>query len=263
MSTDEATKPQVKMKETERIVQGPGPGRGPFGGGMVGQKANTFKPSAKRLIGTMRPERFKVYLILILALGSVVLMSFGPKILGDATDHILGGILGRAQAHGAHIPDKLSKSTHLTNGVDFNAVGNILLLALTVYLVSSLLSWLQGYVLNDVVQAAISRMRGEVEDKVNRLPLGYFDSQPRGELLSRVTNDIDNVSQTLQQTMSQLLTSLLSVFAVLAMMVWISPLLAVIALVTVPLSIIVTKQVMSRSQGRFIEQWRRTGRVNA
>ena len=255
--------PQGRMKETERIVQGPGPGRGPFGGGMVGQKANTFKPSAKRLIGTMRPERVKVYLIMVLALASVVLMSFGPKILGQATDHILGGILGRAQAHGYHVPDKLAKSTHLTNGIDFTAVANVLLLAVGVYVAASLLSFLQGYVLNGVVQSAISRMRRDVEDKVNRLPLSYFDSQPRGELLSRVTNDIDNISQTLQQTMSQLLTSLLSVVAVLAMMIWISPLLAVVALVTVPLSIVVTKQVMSRSQGRFIEQWRRTGRLNA
>lgn len=257
------TQPQGRMKETERIVQGPGPGRGPFAGGMVGQKANSFKPSAKRLIGTMRPERLKVYVILVLAVGSVVLMSFGPKILGQATDHILGGILGRAQAHGFHVPAKLSKSTHLTNGIDFTAVRNVLLIAVAVYVIASLLSFLQGYVLNGVVQSSISRMRGDVEDKVNRLPLSYFDSQPRGELLSRVTNDIDNISQTLQQTMSQLLTSLLSVVAVLSMMIWISPLLAVIALVTVPVSIFATKQVMSRSQGRFIEQWRRTGRLNA
>ena len=106
-------------------------------------------------------------------------------------------------------------------------------------------------------------MRADVEDKINRLPLGYFDRQPRGELLSRVTNDIDNVSQTLQQTMSQLLTSLLTVVAVLAMMFWISPLLALIALVSVPVSMVVTGAIMKRSQGLFVAQWRRTGRLNA
>ncbi len=106
-------------------------------------------------------------------------------------------------------------------------------------------------------------MRDDVEDKVNRLPLAYFDKQPRGELLSRVTNDIDNVSQTLQQSMSQLLNSIFTVVAVLAMMLWISPLLALIALISVPLSIVVTSQVMKRSQGLFVTQWRTTGRLNA
>jgi ATP-binding cassette subfamily B protein len=106
-------------------------------------------------------------------------------------------------------------------------------------------------------------MRNEVEEKVNALPLSYFDRQPRGELLSRVTNDIDNVSQTLQQTLSQLLTSVLTVFAVISMMFWISPLLALVALITVPVSMVVTGQVMKRSQGMFVQQWRRTGRLNA
>ncbi len=131
------------------------------------------------------------------------------------------------------------------------------------YVAASVLAWLQGYLLNDVVQGTVLRMRAEVEDKVNKLPLSYFDRQPRGELLSRVTNDIDNVSQTLQQTMSQLMTSLLTVVAVLSVMVWISPLLALVALISVPLSMIVTKQVMGRSQGMFIDQWRRTGKLNA
>ncbi len=147
--------------------------------------------------------------------------------------------------------------------VDFGAVGDVLMLVLAVYVAASLLAWLQGYLLNDVVQGTVLRMRAEVEDKVNRLPLSYFDKQPRGELLSRVTNDIDNVSQTLQQTMSQLLTSLLTVVAVLSMMFWISPLLALVALISVPISMFVTKAVMGRSQGMFIDQWRRTGKLNA
>ena len=122
-------------------------------------------------------------------------------------------------------------------GVDFGAVAHVLLIVLAIYVGASLLAWLQGYILNTVVQNTVRQMREDVEEKINRLPLSYFDRSPRGELLSRVTNDIDNVSQTLQQTMSQLLTSVMTVIAVLAMMFWISPLLALVALVTVPLSL--------------------------
>ena len=148
-------------------------------------------------------------------------------------------------------------------GVDFTAVGHVLMLVLAVYVAASLLAWLQGYILNDVVQATVRRMRADVEDKVNALPLSYFDKQPRGELLSRVTNDIDNVSQSLQQTMSQLLTSLLTVIFVVIMMFSISWQLALVALVTVPITMFVTGAVMKRSQGMFIDQWRRTGKLNA
>jgi ATP-binding cassette subfamily B protein len=123
--------------------------------------------------------------------------------------------------------------------------------------------WLQGFILNGVVQNTVRRMRSDVEEKINRLPLSYFDRQPRGELLSRVTNDIDNVSQTLQQTMSQLLVAVLTVIGVLAMMFSISWTLALVALVTVPLTMVVTGQIMKRSQGLFIAQWRRTGQLNA
>jgi ATP-binding cassette subfamily B protein len=234
------------MKETERI-QSPmgGPGRGgPMGGGMVGQKAMTFGPSAKRLIRRMTPERNRAYAVVGLAVSSVFLLAYGPRVLGHATDLIFGAFL-------AHQP------------VDFHAVRNTLLEVLAIYLVGSMLSWAQGYVLNDVVQGTVRRMRSDVEDKINTLPLEYFDKQPRGELMSRVTNDIDNISQTLQQTMSQLLTSLLTVVAVVTMMFWISPTLALLALVSVPVSMVATAQIMKRSQGQFIAQWRRTGKLNA
>jgi ATP-binding cassette subfamily B protein len=148
-------------------------------------------------------------------------------------------------------------------GVDFGAVGEWLLLVLAVYAAASALSWLAGFVLNGVVQRTVRRMRSDVEDKIHRLPLGYFDRSPRGELLSRVTNDIDNISQTLQQTMSQLLQSLLTVLAVLAMMIWISPLLALVAVLSVPVSLMATRAIMKRSQGQFVAQWRTTGRLNA
>lgn len=269
-----------RLKETERVQTGGGPGRGgPFGGGMVGQKASTFGPSAKRMVRRMAPERTKAIAVVVLAVVSVSLTALGPKILGRATDLIFTGLLGgrlpagvtKAQAVESlrrQGEDKVASMVSSMDvvpgrGVDFDAVGQVLLLVLGVYVVASLLAWLQGYLLNDVVQGTVLRMRAEVEDKVNKLPLSYFDRQPRGELLSRVTNDIDNVSQTLQQTMSQLLTSLLTVVAVLSIMFWISPVLALVALVSVPVSMLVTKAVMGRSQGLFIDQWRRTGRLNA
>jgi ATP-binding cassette, subfamily B, multidrug efflux pump len=278
-TTDRSKDQDGQLKETERVQAGPGPGRGPFGGGMVAQKASSFGPSAKRLMARMAPERPKVIAVLALTVVSVVLTAIGPRILGKATDLIFTGLIGgqlpagvtKAQAvaalreRGEDKVASLVSSLDVTpgQGVDFGAVGHVLLLVLAIYLLGSALAWLAGYLLNDVVQGIVLRMRSEVEDKVNRLPLSYFDKQPRGELLSRVTNDIDNLSQSLQQTMSQLLTSVLTVFAVLAMMVWISPLLALVALISVPLSIVVTGGVMKRSQGMFVQQWRRTGRLNA
>jgi ATP-binding cassette subfamily B multidrug efflux pump len=147
-------------------------------------------------------------------------------------------------------------------GIDFDALRNVLLLVLALYVVASLLMWLQGYLLNGLVQTTVLRLRSDVEDKLNRLPLPYFDRQPRGELLSRVTNDIDNISQTLSQTLSQLLTSLLSVVGVLTMMFVISPLLAVVALVAIPLSVMVTRMIAKRSQRQFVAQWTHTGALN-
>jgi ATP-binding cassette, subfamily B, multidrug efflux pump len=277
-----------RLKETERIQSGPGgPGRGPFGGGMVGQKANRFAPSAKRLVRRMAPEKVRAGGVVVLAVCSVGLMTLGPRILGHATDLIFAGVVGKQLGSGStavpagttqdevvrHLrragddrqASLLGSVKHVVvgQGVDFTALGHVLLLVLAVYLAASVLSWLQGYLLNDVVQRTVFRMRSEVEDKVNALPLRYFDQQPRGELLSRVTNDIDNVSQTLQQTMSQLLSSLLTVVFVVAFMFSISWQLALVALVTVPVTMVVTGAVMKRSQGMFIAQWRRTGRLNA
>ncbi|WP_224278201.1 ABC transporter ATP-binding protein [Nocardioides lacusdianchii] len=249
-----------------------------MGGGMIGQKADTFWPSLKRLLARLHPERRKAYAVLVLTVVSVVATAVGPWILGRATDLIFAGLLGRdvlsgdvtqeqaveaLRAQGEDDRADMLASMTLTDGVDFSAVADVLLLVVAVYVAASLLAWLGGYLLNDVVQGTVLRMRSEVEDKVHRLPLGYFDKQPRGELLSRVTNDIDNISQTLQQTLSQMLTSLLTVVAVLGMMFWISPLLATVALVSVPISMWVTGAVMKRSQGMFIQQWRRTGTLNA
>lgn len=261
-------------------VGGGGFGRGPFAGaGMPAEKSMNFGPSTRRLMRRLSPERPRILAVIALAVTSVVFGVVGPKILGWATDLIFTGVIGRQLPPGttkeqAIQAARASGNDNFANllaqmdvvpghGIDFAALGTALTWALALYVAASVFGWMQGYLLNDVVQRTVFRLRADVEDKLNRLPLRFFDGQPRGELLSRVTNDIDNVSQTLQQTMSQLLTSLLTVVGVLAMMFVISPLLALIALVTIPLSMIVTKQIAKRSQKQFVAQWAHTGTLNA
>ncbi len=152
--------------------------------------------------------------------------------------------------------------SYLGQGIDFNALGGVLILALGLYVAAAFFGWIQGYLLNDVVQRTVFKLRADVEEKLSRLPLQFFDRQPRGELLSRVTNDIDNVAMSLQQTISQLLSSVLTVVGVLVMMFVVSPVLAVIMLVTVPLSVVIATQVAKRSQKQFVSQWANTGSLN-
>ncbi|MGJ6968072.1 ABC transporter ATP-binding protein [Streptosporangium sp. G11] len=239
----------------------------------------TFGPSARRLMRRLDPDRPKLLAVIALAVTSVVLNVVGPKILGHATDVIFAGVIGRQLPAGTTPEQAIAAARAAGNdnfanllagmdfvpgrGIDFGALGTVLLWVLGIYLAASAFAWIQGYLLNDVVQRTVFRLREDVEDKLNRLPLRFFDGQPRGELLSRVTNDIDNVSQTLQQTMSQLLTSVLTVVGVLAMMFFISPLLALIALITIPLSMVVTAQIAKRSQKHFVAQWAHTGSLNA
>jgi ATP-binding cassette subfamily B multidrug efflux pump len=225
-------------------------GRGFPGMGMPVGKAESFGPSARRLLDRLRPERIVLGTVILLAVISVGLAVAGPKILGHATDIIFTGVLGRLRG----VPGA---------GIDFPALATVLGWVLALYVASSLFGLVQGRLLNGVVQRVIFRLRADVEDKLHRLPLRYFDGQPRGELLSRVTNDIDNISTTLQQTLSQLLTSLLTVVGVLVMMLTISPLLAIIALAVIPLSVTITRLIGKRSQKLFIAQWRQTGALNA
>nr|WP_236646994.1 ABC transporter ATP-binding protein [Micromonospora acroterricola] len=245
---------------------------------MPAEKSMNFGPSARRLLGRLRPHRLHLGAIIALAVVSVGFSVAGPKILGHATDLIFNGVIGRqlpagttteqaaaaARASGNDsFADMLSRMDVVPGvGIDFSALSRVLLLALGLYLAASVLSWWQGWLLNGVVQRTVLRLRAEVEEKLNRLPLPYFDRQPRGELLSRVTNDIDNISTSLQQTLSQLLTSLLTVVGVLGVMFWISPLLALVALVAVPLSVLVTQRIAKRSQQQFIAQWKHTGELN-
>jgi len=225
-------------------------GRGFPGMGMPVGKAKSFGPSARRLMARMRPERVKLGIVLALGVTSVGFSVTGPKVLGQATDIIFNGVLARLR----HLPGV---------GIDFGALATVLGWVLALYLASSVFGWAQGWLLNGVVQRTVYTLRADVEAKLHRLPLRYFDGQPRGELLSRVTNDIDNISQTLQQTLSQLLTSVLTVVGVLAMMISLSPLLALIALAVIPLSVVVTARIGKRAQKQFIAQWKHTGVLNA
>ncbi|WP_246573339.1 ABC transporter ATP-binding protein [Kineosporia corallincola] len=226
---------------------GPRPGGGP-GAHMAGpsvEKALDFRGSAKRLLRRLRPQRPLLIGALVLGVGSVACSVIGPKLLGEATDAIVdGAVLDRAA------------------GIDFGRVGDLVLQVLAVYLAAFVLSLLQGRVVASLVQRAVFSLREETQAKLARLPLSYFDGQPRGEVLSRVTNDVDNLQQSMQQTFSQLVTSLLTIIGVLSMMFWISPLLALIALVTVPVSIVVTGVIGKRAQPQFIRQWGSTGRLN-
>ncbi|KIQ16607.1 multidrug ABC transporter ATP-binding protein [Rhodococcus sp. MEB064] len=252
---------------------------GPPGPGAPGTKAMTFGPSVKRLLRRLVPQRMLLSIVLVFAIASVVLTVLAPNILGRATNLIFDGIVGRsldpsltkdqvvdglrAAGDGTRADMVSSMDVVPGRGVDFDAVGSVLMIVLALYLGSALLSWIQGYILNIALQRVIKRLRTDVETKIHRLPLRYFDSHKRGDVLSRVTNDIDNVSQSLQQTLSQLIVSVLTVLGILGMMLWISPLLALVAILTVPLSIVVTTVIAKRSQPHFIAQWKQTGSLNA
>jgi ATP-binding cassette subfamily B protein len=247
-------------------------------GGMPAEKSMNFGPSARRLLGRLRPYRIPLVGVILLAVASVGLTIVGPKVLGHATDIIFSGLIGRQLPPGTTKEEAVAGARAAGNdtfadmlarmdlvpgaGIDFGRLGRVLALAALLFLAAGLLSWLQGYLLTGIVQRSVRQLRTDVEAKLNRLPLSYFDAQPRGELLSRVTNDIDNIAQSLQQTLSQLLSSLLTVVGVLVMMFVISPLLAVVALVTVPLSVLVTQQIAKRSQKQFVAQWQHTGALN-
>jgi ATP-binding cassette subfamily B protein len=263
----------------------PGPRRGPGGGGPFGgagaptQKAMNFGPSAKRLLGRLRPEAVGLVVVALLTVASVTFSVLGPKLLGEGTNIIVAGFVSKSLPAGAtqaqvlegmrrngqgQLADMLSgMNLDPGHGIDFAALSHVLMIVLALYVFASIFSWLQAFLLNGITMRTVYRLRRDVEEKIHRLPLKYFDTMPRGELLSRVTNDIDNVQQSLQQTMSQVLTSLLTVVGVLVIMFVISPLLALIALVSIPLTLLVTMVIAKRSQKMFVAQWRHTGALNA
>ncbi len=220
--------------------------RGGFGGslGVPTEKSDDFGRTLRRLWGILTRERIRLIIVLVLTVVSVILVVIGPKLLGDATDVIFTGIVSG-------------------QGIDFAELHNRLFVVAGLYLASWAMSYVQAYILAGVVQRSMHDLRESVEAKLNRLPLRYIDSQPRGDLLSRVTNDIDNLAQSLQQTISQILVSTLTLIGVVVMMFTISPLLAVVALVTVPLSVFTMKTIGGKARPRFMAQWMHTGALNA
>ncbi|WP_046774989.1 ABC transporter ATP-binding protein [Streptomyces yangpuensis] len=254
---------------------------GPGGRMMMGpaQRSLDFRGSGRRLLARLAQDRTKLWGMVLAVVGSVACAVVGPKILGEATDLVFAGIVGREMPAGVTkqqaldgmrargdegMADMLS-GTDFTpgQGIDFGAVGVVAVWALVVFTLAGLLMLVATRLSNHVMNGTLYRMREELQAKLSRLPLSYFDQQKRGEVLSRATNDIDNIGQTLQQTMGQLLNSLLTIVGVLAMMFWISPLLALVAVGTVPVSVYVAAKIGKKSQPQFVEQWKTTGTLNA
>ncbi|WP_168701824.1 ABC transporter ATP-binding protein [Gordonia paraffinivorans] len=242
-------------------------------------KPRSFWPSVKRLVHQLGTYRWQMTVTLTSIVASVVLLAIAPRVLGHATNLVFDGVVGEMLPAGltkeqavAGLRERgddtfadMVSSMDVTPGVgvDFGAVGQVLLITFVMYVVASGLGWFAAYLLNDVVAGTIRELRARVEEKIHRLPLRYYDTMPRGELLSRVTNDLDNLSQSMQQTISQLVNSVLTVVALLIMMLWISPLLALIAIATVPLAVVATAVIAKRSKPHFAAQWASTGALNA
>jgi ATP-binding cassette subfamily B protein len=251
-------------------------------GGMFGdtpaKKAEQFWPSAKRLVGLLRPERAKFLLVVALVVVSVVLTVIAPRILGQAMDTIFNGVIASQLPAGVPLDeivaqtraqgdddfaDLLARSNVVPGeGIDFGRLAQLIIVVLALYIVASTLMWLQGYILNGLVMRVVFTLRQRIEDKINRLPLSYFDSRQRGDVMSRVTNDVDNIQNALQQAFSQLVQSALTVIGITAMMFIVSWELALIALIALPLSAVLAGVIGSRSQKLFAAQWKNTGAVN-
>ena len=270
-----------------------GPGgrrRGPMGGGfgpghglmMPAEKPQNFRGTFRRLLGELRPERPRILLVMVVALISTAGTVFGPKILGNGINKLMDGLVGKELGQflpAGHHPRpggrRLSSRatarwrtwSPATNavpgvGVDFGALGMVLLGLPALYLAATFFSWIAWYTMAGVSQRTVYRLRRDVDQKLGRLPLKYFDTHPRGDTLSRVTNDIDNIANTLQQSLTQIITSVATIVGVLAMMFWISPMLAAISLLVLPVAAVATMLIARRSQKQFAAQWERTGILN-
>jgi ABC-type multidrug transport system fused ATPase/permease subunit len=243
------------------------------------ERSRDFRGTAARLVERLTPQWWLTGAVIATGVAGVAVAMIGPRVLGHATDLVFDGVIGRhlsagitkeqaintARAQGDKTFGDLLSGTNVRPGVgvDFGAVGRTLLLALGVYLLGALLVWGQARMLNITVQRTMTALRSDVEKKLHRMPLSYLDSCQRGELLSRVTNDIDNVATSLSTTLNQLLTSVLTVLAVPVMMLTMSTLLAVITVVIASLSLLATQAIARRSRRSFAQQWDDTGRLNA
>jgi len=277
----------TESTRTEEAPRRPaaGPGRGPGGGGPFGHgmsapvvKSKDFKGSAKRLAGYLAPHRWMLVLIMSLAIVSVGFTIVGPKILGEATNILFEGVISKQLPAGAtkeqviaglNAAGKTTQADMLSSmdivpgtGVDFAAIARILIGLVIIYILAALFAWAQQYLMAGIAQRTVYSMRKEVDQKLGRLPLKYFDDNSRGDILSRVTNDIDNIANTLSQSATQIITAVFTIIGTLGMMFWISPLLASISLLVIPLSVVVTVLIAKQSQKQFTAQWERVGKLN-
>ena len=237
------------MSEKE-VRMGSGRRRGPMGHGghgMPGEKARDFKGTMKKLMAYLSAYKIPLLLVIIFAIGSTVFNIVGPKILGRATTEIFNGLVGKISG-GA--------------GIDFEKISRILLLLLALYACSALFSFIQGYIMTGVSQKLTYRMRKEISEKISRLPMNYFDKMPHGEILSRITNDVDTLSQSLNQSATQMITSVTTIIGVLVMMLSISPLMTLIALLILPVSVGMISVIVKNSQKYFKSQQEYLGHVN-
>lgn len=246
--------------------------------GPAPRQAKQFWPSAKRLLGLLAPHKITLAVVVAMNLGSVVLAVYAPRVLGHAMDVIFSGVISRQLPEGASKEDVIdglrasgqerfadmasAMDLHPGAGIDFSRLAQLIAVVTGLYLTSAVLMWAQGAILNRMTMAAVFTLRQDVERKVNRLPLNYFDSRQRGDLLSRTTNDVDNVQQALQQAMGQILNAVMMVLGIVVMMFLVSWQLALLALLAIPLTGAVVGLVGTRSQKQFAAQWKSTGALN-
>ncbi|WP_288833355.1 ABC transporter ATP-binding protein [uncultured Corynebacterium sp.] len=242
------------------------------------RNAKRFWPSAKRLFGLLAPYKVALAAVLLMNAASVVLSVYAPRVMGRAMDVIFSGVFSKRIPAGvtkeqavegiraagqAHFADMAAAmDLRPGEGIDFERLRALIITVLVLYLASSVLMWAQGAILNRITMAAVYRLRRDVEDKLNRLPLNYFDSRQRGDVMSRTTNDVDNVQQAMQQALAQLFNAVLMVLGIIVMMFWISWQLALVALLAIPLTGVVMGVVGTRSQKQFTAQWKSTGELN-
>ncbi|MNW42112.1 putative ABC transporter ATP-binding protein [compost metagenome] len=242
-------------QEQSKRSSGRGPGHpagipgGPHGAGRVVEKAKDFKGTLKRLIQYLKPHKYQLLSVLFMAIISTVFSIFSPKVMGEATTKLFEGIVAKAKG----VPGA---------SVDFQYIWHIILILLGLYILSAVFSYFQQYLMAGVAQKTVFDLRSDVNDKLNRLPLKYYDARTHGEILSRVTNDVDNISSTLQQSLTQLITAVLTIIGVLAMMLSISPLLTLIAVLTLPVSVLAITSIAKRSQKQFVRQQKELGALN-
>ncbi|HDR3887559.1 TPA: ABC transporter ATP-binding protein [Bacillus cereus] len=237
-------------KKIENRKQGGPGGGGPMGGGMRKiEKAKNFKGTMNKLLQYLKPYKLSILVVILFAIGSAAFTIVGPKILGNATTKLFEGLVSKVSgAPGA--------------AIDFTYIGNIVILLLGLYILSTVFGIIQGYIISGVAQKVSYNFRKEIDEKINRMPLNYFDKTTHGEVLSRITNDIDTVSQTLNQSMSQIITSVITIIGVLIMMLSISWQMTLVALLILPVSMILIMAVVKRSQKYFKSQQEYLGHVN-